>query len=360
MKKSPPLYDDVLGYLAYLPFVASSDDILFLLRLHGRALSKNRAVVFTALLVKLCTGDYAALLPSAQPASLKDRKGEGKSSSKGDSSSSSIRNSGRVPAAITPADVLKAFTHLLPDSIVIPTERLAIVEVMYLFSADEVSLLTLLEGFVEASPGRILPAKVSTTLMELYLHKRSTLADQLNALKRDGDSNSSAAVQSELENSLQATETAVMGLLDGAHTQYDPAHALLLCHSFSFERGQRYLLERQQSTELLMRMLIDRHDVKEVFKVLRREGSKDPQLYVQVLTYFVQQSIVPEDHGHGHGARGKSEHKGEGGKHGERRGSRSSEGSGASRSADSEAEDESSADEEEDDADDEDRYVAVQ
>ena len=47
-----------------------------------------------------------------------------------------------------------------------------------------------------------------------------------------------------------------------------------------------------------MRMLIQNNDVKEVFKVLRREGSKDPELYVQVLTYFVQQSIVPESGGY--------------------------------------------------------------
>lgn len=52
----------------------------------------------------------------------------------------------------------------------------------------------------------------------------------------------------QLEISLHNTESSVMALLDGAHTQYDPAHALLLCHSFAFEKGQRFLLERQQST----------------------------------------------------------------------------------------------------------------
>lgn len=339
MKKSPPLYDDVLGYLAYLPFVASSDEILYLLRLYGRALSKNRAVVFTALLVKLCTGDYASLLPSTQPGALKGQKGDSKSVK-------DHHRSSRTLAAITTADVLKAFTHLLPESIVIPTERLSIVEVMYLFGADDTSLLTLLEGFVEASPGRILPAKVSTTLMELYLHKHSKLSEQLQALRHNSHG-SGGGSRSELESSLQTTETQVMGLLDGAHTQYDPAHALLLCHSFAFERGQRYLLERQQSTELLMRMLIDKDDVKEVFKVLRREGSKDPQLYVQVLTYFVQQSIAPEDSA----ARGKGEEKRGGGTK-ERHSSHSegSEGSAGSEEGSAE-EDESSDDEDEDDED---------
>ena len=189
-------------------------------------------------------------------------------------------------------DVLKPFSHMLGADIVVPTERLPITEVMYLFTADEVSLLSLLEGFVDASQGRILPSKVTMTLMEMYLVRYSERTLQLQALQ-DGDT--ARADLSEVEDAQQVTENLVMGLLDGAHVQYDPAHALLLCHSFAFERGLRFLLEKQQSTELLMRMLIQGNDVKEVFKVLRREGTKDPELYIQVLTYFVQQSIVSED-----------------------------------------------------------------
>ena len=289
MKKSPPLYDDVLGYFAYLPFVAPVEEILALLKIHGRALARKRAVVLSALLVKLCTGDYASLLPSNHPATSKGGKGSADSSSvklAKDTGSKSTKSTA------VPMDVLKPFSHMLGADIVVPTERLPITEVMYLFTADEVSLLSLLEGFVDASQGRILPSKVTMTLMEMYLVRYSERTLQLQALQ-DGDT--ARADLSEVEDAQQVTENLVMGLLDGAHVQYDPAHALLLCHSFAFERGLRFLLEKQQSTELLMRMLIQGNDVKEVFKVLRREGTKDPELYIQVLTYFVQQSIVSED-----------------------------------------------------------------
>lgn len=71
MKKSPPQYDEMLAYLAYLPFVAPGDEVLALLKLHGRALFTHRAVIFTALLLKLCTADYASLLPGSHPGAAK-------------------------------------------------------------------------------------------------------------------------------------------------------------------------------------------------------------------------------------------------------------------------------------------------
>lgn len=51
----------------------------------------------------------------------------------------------------------------------------------------QVNLLTLLEGYVEASPGRLLPAKVATTLMELYLHKYSVIAQHIRSLSETGE-----------------------------------------------------------------------------------------------------------------------------------------------------------------------------
>jgi len=324
MKKTPPQYDDALAYFAYLPFVTSNDVILSLLRLHGRALSQHRASIFTALLLKLCTADYASLLPHTHPANAVSSNTHSKNASGHHKSSSThgATHSQHGKKHVTANDVMKSFTHLLSDTVVVPADRLPIAEVLYLFSSDQASLLSLLQGFVDASPGRLLPAKVSTTLMELYLSKYSNLTEQLHVLRTTPDTvavnapvgsptkdnntdvatphttNTALTKQVEIErldHTLHATEVSIMGLLDGAHTSYDPAHALLLCHTFHFERGQRFLLEKQQSTDLLMRMLIQNNDVKEVFKVLRREGSKDPELYVQVLTYFVQQSIAQDE-----------------------------------------------------------------
>jgi hypothetical protein len=351
MKKSPPLYDDVLGYLAYLPFVATIEEILALLRTHGRTLAKQRAAVFCTLLIKLCSGDYVSLLPSNHPATKTALSGphtpiSGGTSAKESAAAAKSGNTGRNGKG-NAVDVLKSFTHLVPSDVVIPTDRLPISEVTYLFSADESNLLALLEGFMAGSSGRMLPAKVTMTLVEMYMQRYARMSQQLRELQhgahspKQGQHTPTAPTASSLEASLQSTEGQIMALLDGAHAQYDAAHALLLCHSFGFERGQRYLLERQQCTELLMRLLIEGNDVKEVFKVLRREGSKDPDLYVQVLTYFVEQSIVPEDAQGGlEGAKGRKV-----GSAARRRDSGSDRGS----------DDESSQSEGDDDVDDEER-----
>jgi len=363
MKKSPAQYDDALAYLAYLPFVAPLDTLLSLLRSYGRALAQHRSVVFTALLLKMCTADYASLLPHTHPAAKAHPAGT--SSTHSNHASSSSTNSKHIKK-VTAADVTKSFTHLLSDAVVVPSERLPIADVLYLFSNDNASLLTLLQGFVDASPGRQLPPKVATTLMELYLNKYNTVYTELHSLidytattasntnttanaatatANTSNANLTKQVEIErLEHTLHSTDTLIMGLLDGAHTTYDPAHTLLLCHSFHYERGQRYLLEKQSSTDLLMRILIQNNDVKEVFKVLRREGSKNPEMYVQVLTYFVQQSIVPEG-GSVSGKTGVSSRY-------KRSGSGSGSDSGSDRGSDSEVETES-----EDSDDDEERYV---
>jgi hypothetical protein len=81
-----------------------------------------------------------------------------------------------------------------------------------------------------------------------------------------------------------------MGILDGVHVRYDPAHALLLTSAFGFEPGERFLLEQAQSVDLLIRRHIEGGDEQGIFRILRREGRKDPDLYVQVLTYFVQKA----------------------------------------------------------------------
>jgi hypothetical protein len=318
MSKSPPQFDNVLGYLAYMPFVATQGEVLAMLKKYGRQLCAARSTVLTAVLIKMCIGDYAALLPSslkngggkAGGVNTKDTAGSANNNNNGDlstpstkggkdgaktSASASVAGQQESAGGVNLSDIMKAFASLLiADSFIVPTERLPVVEVMSLYCCsgdDGAGLLTLLEGYVEGSFNRLLPAKVCSSLMEMYLQKYRAASDQLQALSSDGHTALRTAAREELEAIVKTNETAVVGLLDGAHTQYDPAHALLLCQSYDFERGLRYLLEKQQSSELLMRKLIRSNDVKEVFKLLRREGPTEPELFVQVLTYFVLQSV---------------------------------------------------------------------
>lgn len=232
-----------------------------ILKKHGRQLLKARPKAFTALLIKLCVGDYGAILP--HPA--------GHVSAGGASGGTAVGGKGNQA---TTAEAIRALSGLLGENIQLPTSTTSVVELMPLYSDDRESLLTLLEGVEETSKGRQMPQKVSTTLLELYLHNYSVQKEKLI---------SQHASPREMEITLQVPyEQNIMRILDGAHTTYDPAHALLLVHSFGFERGERFLLEKSQSVELVMQMLIEGNDSKEVFKVLRREGTKDPELFIQV------------------------------------------------------------------------------
>jgi hypothetical protein len=62
-------------------------------------------------------------------------------------------------------------------------------------------------------------------------------------------------------------------------------------HSFQFESGELFLLEKMHSSDLILQKYIETGNEKGIMRVLRREGRKDPELYVQVLTYFVKLSM---------------------------------------------------------------------
>lgn len=62
-------------------------------------------------------------------------------------------------------------------------------------------------------------------------------------------------------------------------------------HSFQFESGELFLLEKIHSSDLILQKYIETGNEKGIMRVLRREGRKDPELYVQVLSYFVKLSM---------------------------------------------------------------------
>lgn len=83
-----------------------------------------------------------------------------------------------------------------------------------------------------------------------------------------------------------------MNMLDGTvATDYDTGHALLLVHSFNFLPGMLYLLEKSQSVDVILGQLREKKDYPGIFRILRREGSKNPDLMLQQLEYFVLDSV---------------------------------------------------------------------
>ena len=83
----------------------------------------------------------------------------------------------------------------------------------------------------------------------------------------------------------------IMTLLDSEYCRYDRSQALLLTGIYHLSEGHCYLLEQMaDSTELLLRMRMESGDAPGLIAILKREGCREGELYIQVLQYFVDQA----------------------------------------------------------------------
>jgi hypothetical protein len=260
---------ELLRTLSEMALALPTDQLVEIAAVHGSALLALDADVITALFIKMCTGELDALRSASSSSSSS-------SDSNSNSSSTAYYDNNDIERIVS---VFGGGNHTG-------------------------SLLTFMEAVLDhrktdQRSGRHFSQRLSETLLELYLAEYSRR-------KTDFEASYSSHVPPQdadyprrwpdktraLQGKLQEEERRVMGALDGSHTdKYDAAHALLLAHNHGCEVAQRFLLERFESADLLLRKYMEAEDEKGIFRVLRREGKKDPDLYVQVLTYFVQQSL---------------------------------------------------------------------
>jgi hypothetical protein len=294
-----------MGYLAYMTLTCTQNEFLLALQLYGKTLLEHRPKQYTTLLTKYCINDLDSILstPPSTTTTTTTSSAAPAANKKGSTAvNNHSANSTAVGDVIWSTDLINALNSFLhinkrDTSDTMNSDPIQPEDFIKYFYDDEFHLLSFLEGIVNASKGRVLSPKLWTTFMELNMKKYHFYVLELSKLEKQLASNSSNNNSSnenmiyELETNIQQLEILIMNILDGPNAQYDPAHALLLCSMFAFDKGERYLLERQQSIDLLINKLIEAEDSKEVFKLLRKEGTKEPELFVQVLTYFVQKTM---------------------------------------------------------------------
>jgi hypothetical protein len=309
LSKTPPQFDEALGYLTYTAFICTRQEVLSIVLKYGRQLLVARPKAFTQLLIQLCTGDLECFVPSATTSG----GGNKRQTSIAATIALSATSTHAAPTAeeleniwtsdfwrvvhglLSSANKLQALSSLTSsphhESIVSPQD------VLGLYHNFESELLILLDGILSASKGRVLAPKIWMTVLELYMQKYQEASIQVEQFKLENrniiggtQSHETTEFLYELQHGLKVIEQTIMGYLDGPTVQYDSGHVLLLCHLFGFEKGEKYLLEKQNHVDLLMQRMTEVDDVKEILKLLRKEGTKEPELYVQVLTYFVQRT----------------------------------------------------------------------
>lgn len=300
LSKNPPQYDEAMGYLAYTCFVCSGSDVSAIINQYGRQLLQARPKAFTQFLVKVCTADMDFFLPTATIASPKRPV-----NSAGGNGANTVNGNNEINLAnIWSSDFWRVLHGLLSSNKQLQSLNLhhnhqyqdnplvAAQDVIGLFHDMEEHLIAFLDGVIQGSKGRLLAPKVWMTVLELYMQKYQQAKQQIAEFDaKEPSSPEKTSLLQEMNYSVKVCEQTIMGYIDGANVQYDPSHVLLLCHMFSFEKGEKYLLEKQNYVELLMNKMIVLDDTKEIMKLLRKEGSKEPELYVQVLTYFVQRTL---------------------------------------------------------------------
>jgi hypothetical protein len=238
--------NEAMSHLTELVLSANKQELLLIIKTHGPRLLRLQPDVITTLFVRLVTGELDSLRQNANVPPL----------------------SGGVS---------------IDDIIVVYVDNTA---QLYIFLETVLKNRKTYQG-VPLSP------LAAETLLEFYLRDYEETKQKLNSLvaSKSNKADLSAARKEE-----KASEKKILSFLDGHLTDtYDPPHALLLVNTYGCEAASRFLLDRMQSTELLMRKHIESGDEKGIFKVLRREGRRDPDLYVQVLSYFVRQAMEEPD-----------------------------------------------------------------
>jgi hypothetical protein len=263
--------DKALAYLVQLVLNEPMDAVVTLLLKFGREFIKRKPEAFSGLLIQLCTGVcYADLLLDSQPVK---------------SASDKAPQNTEMPASLREPIVLK--------------EKLAVEEVIPIFADEDYYLRVFLEGVSRTLKGdnRALSPRIREMLLELYLREYKDLKQRLSDLTETNANDKSTLLDA--TNLVKLQEDKIMSILDasGSSTsgEYDITQALLLVHSFGFEAGSLFLLDKMQSIDLILRKYIENKDDKGIMKVLRREGRKDTELYIQVLSYFVRLSMVGKE-----------------------------------------------------------------
>lgn len=263
LNKMPAPYDDILGYVVYCFLTATSEEVLGLLQAYGRDLLAARGKAFTQLMIHLCTGEIYSIVQSI-----------GKTSSSSSSSS--------MPAEVSKAlqSIVMSSSHpslLITTSAVAAKELLCPSQCTLIFVDDSANLLFFLETVVtKLAKTKIFPPKVWNTLLELYMQ----MARQS---KLDGSGSGSGEVSQ--------YESSILNILDGPNASYSLPHILLLCYIYDFTQGIVYLLEKSNNIYLLLDIYIQQHNANDLFKLLRKLTNKQPELFVKVLTYFVQKTV---------------------------------------------------------------------
>jgi hypothetical protein len=296
---------DVDRALSYLLIILTTNDlslplIIELIYKFGSLFLTERPIAFTSLLIQLCVGSLdrekvkSLLLKESVTATSAVSTAAGEVENEVETHFAQRNKSTSISTAGTVRGKEKKGTT---SSVYLLADCFPLEDALAVYADDEKYLRVFIEGVNEGMRGMnmTMPSRLTELLLELYLVEYQTIRDQLSSTTSSATTSTSQSTHLDLLNKLKTIENRVLSILDGAssvNTEYDISNALLLMHSFGFENGEMFLIEKLQSTDLILRRCIETGNERGIMRVLKREGRKDPELFVQVLTYFVRLSMT--------------------------------------------------------------------
>eukprot|EP01133_Synstelium_polycarpum_P001183 gene1183-1361_t len=219
---------DALDYIQTLPFEEADKN----LKKYGKNLVSNLPEPTTKLLMKLCT-DYQPLPP-------KDF----------------MRSS--------PFDEMREINHA-------PSDKAAPEEFIHIFVSQPEWLTTFLEYTIQQ--GNETPL-IYNTLLELYLRDDKPTGNSSFHTKQLKEETKSKQLEKAYE------------FLTSPKSKFDEDHALILAQVHNWKQGILYLYEKLKLYNEIIEYHMENNDYEGLIKSCKKYGDKDPNLWVQVLSYF--------------------------------------------------------------------------
>lgn len=87
----------------------------------------------------------------------------------------------------------------------------------------------------------------------------------------------------------------VLDLLDNVEANYDAEHILVLVQSMNFKTGILKMYERLGLTHDIVQLYMEQKDYDNVIKACNKYGNLDPDMWIQVLSFFAQEAAAAEE-----------------------------------------------------------------
>ena len=134
----------------------------------------------------------------------------------------------------------------------------------------------------------VISETISYLFIDIHLKEYRNCINMLQASQGISTSNEIK----ELKTNLKHTEELIITFLDLNELQPDNLKIKLLFHTYNFQPGILFLMEKKSSPEILLQKYMEIGDSKSLFRLLRKEGRKRSEISSIILQYFVQ-SVPP-------------------------------------------------------------------